>query len=103
MFNHPTKVCMTYFSHMKFSLYLSYTFADASIKAFIHAIYPDIYITHSTDTIQKIKSDIDKIGCRNKKKYYYLTINLFNIIIYKSLKTLSNTFSFSIILHINKL
>ena len=45
MFIHPKNVCMTYFQHMKFSLNLSYRFFKGSIFAFIHAIYPDIYIT----------------------------------------------------------
>jgi len=56
---------MTYFSHMKFSLYLSIRLAEASFKAFIHALYPDIYITHTSDTLIKLISDINKKGCRD--------------------------------------
>ena len=45
MFKHPANVCMTYFSHFKFSMYLSQEFAKASVGAFIHAIHPDILVT----------------------------------------------------------
>ena len=65
MFNHPSKVCMTYYSHMKFSLYLSSKLAECSFKAFIHALYPDIYITHTSDTLIKLISEINKKGCRD--------------------------------------
>ena len=65
--NHPEKVCMTYWSHMRFSLYLSSQFAIASVGAFFHAIYPDILITHSSDTISKLSSDMKKIGCRENE------------------------------------
>ena len=41
MFQHPKNVCLTYFSHMKFSLFLSSEFAKASFFAFVHGIYPD--------------------------------------------------------------
>ena len=44
----------------------------ASAGAFCHAIYPDILITHSSDTISKLSSDMKKIGCRqedNMEKY----------------------------------
>lgn len=71
-FKHPQKVCMNYLSHMRFSLYLSSQFAIASAGAFCHAIYPDILITHSSDTISKLSSDMKKIGCRqeeNMEKY----------------------------------
>jgi len=64
MFIHPKNVCMTYFQHMKFSLNLSYRFFKGSIFAFIHAIYPDIYITYSSDLINDIQKDMKKIGCR---------------------------------------
>lgn len=68
LFNHPTEVCMTYFQHMKFSLYLSYTFSKAAMCALCHAIYPDIFITHSSDTISKLSEEMKKIGCRKEKK-----------------------------------
>ena len=53
-FTHPANVEMTYFKHMFFSLTLSFKFAKASILAFIHSFYPDIFITSSTDTLENM-------------------------------------------------
>lgn len=64
MFSHPANVCMTYLEHLKFSLYLSKKFAIASICAFIHGLFPDVLVTHSTDTLHKLQEDMKKIGCR---------------------------------------
>ena len=68
MFKHPTKVCMTYLSHFKFSMYLSKEFGKASIGAFVHAVYPDILITHSTDTLSKLEKELQKTGCHTNIK-----------------------------------
>ena len=65
MFKHPTNVCMSYFKHMKFSFYLSRTFTKAAVCAVIHGIYPDILITHSSDTISKLSKEMEKIGCKD--------------------------------------
>lgn len=64
MFSHPSKVCMSYLSHMKFSFYLAYKFFIASIVAIIHGIYPDVFITHSSDLIKELSEEMKKIGCR---------------------------------------
>ena len=69
IFKHPKEVCMTYFEHMKFSLYLSYMFGKASFCALIHAVYPDILITTSSDTIDKLfKDDDSKESKKSTKK-----------------------------------
>ena len=65
MFRHPSSVCMTYFNHMKFSLYLSYEFAKGSVCALIHGIVPDVFITHSSDLIIKLTNDLKNVGCRD--------------------------------------
>lgn len=51
---HPQNVGMTYTEHMKFSFNLSSVFLKASYQAFIHGIFPEIYITSSTDTSKKV-------------------------------------------------
>ena len=71
MFKHPSEVCLTYFSHLKFSFFLSYEFAKASICALIHGVYPDVLVTHSSDTIKYLSDEMKEIGCRKidlKKK-----------------------------------
>ena len=69
IFSHPKKVCMTYFEHMKFSLYLAYKFFIASIIAVVHAFIPDIFLTHSSDIIKLLDNELKNAGCRDKKKY----------------------------------
>ena len=63
-FKHPTQVCMDYFSHFTFSSFLSLKLACGSIKALIHAIYPDMYITSTSDLINEIQTDIQINGCK---------------------------------------
>ena len=66
IFNHLKEVKMSYIKHMKFSLYLSYMFGKASFCALIHAIYPDILVTTSTDTIKTLTNDINDVRKINK-------------------------------------
>jgi hypothetical protein len=58
LFYHPKSVSMSYIEHFNFSLNLSYLFFCGSIKAFIHAIYPDSYICSSSDYSQQINKMI---------------------------------------------
>jgi hypothetical protein len=67
--DHPTKVCMTYFSHLKLSLVLSYHFLQASYQAFIHALFPFWYIKSSTINCLQIKKMIDNSGCKSVEKF----------------------------------
>ena len=64
MFSHPKKVCMSYFQHFKFSMEMSSRLLIGSFQAFVHAVYPDIYITSTSDTIKKIDERIKESGCR---------------------------------------
>lgn len=64
MFKHPAKACMTYWSHFKFSMFLSREFGKATVGAFIHAIYPDVLISHSSDTLIRLKQEFDRKGCK---------------------------------------
>ena len=64
MFEHPKNVCLAYTEHFKFSMYLSYKFAIASVCAIIHAIHPDMLVTHSSDTIIELLEEMNNIGCR---------------------------------------
>jgi hypothetical protein len=64
MFDHPKKVCMSYFKHMKLSFYFSYLFTKGAIKSLIHGLYPDIFITSTTEINQKVKKLLEESGCR---------------------------------------
>ena len=51
---HPESVGMTYFSHLSFSIRLSYLFARASIQALVHAFLPFWYASASTRNAHQI-------------------------------------------------
>jgi len=63
--HHPQQVCMSYYKHFCFSFKLSKLFLVASFKAVCHALFPDIFITSSSDTVNNIKYLIDNSGCLN--------------------------------------
>jgi hypothetical protein len=58
--NHLQKVGMTYSEHFFVSFKISKLFFQSSYLAFVHAIFPDSYITSSTDTIKKVKNILSK-------------------------------------------
>lgn len=62
-FKHPKNVCMTYFKHMKLSLYFSYLLTKGSIKAIVHAFLPDIFTTSTSDLIANINYISKVSGC----------------------------------------
>lgn len=62
-FKHPKLVGMTYNEHMKHSFRISWLMLNGSVKAFAHGLYPDIYITSSTD----ISSEINKLLGKSSK------------------------------------
>tara|TARA_B100000524_G_C23635515_1_gene364786 strand:+ start:172 stop:381 length:210 start_codon:yes stop_codon:yes gene_type:complete len=64
LFKHPQNVCMDYFEHFKFSSNLGIIFLKASLKAFIHAILPDCYISSSSDHALEVLLLIDESGCK---------------------------------------
>jgi len=60
---HPSKVCMTYVSHCRFSLFLSVLFLKASVQAVIHAMFP-FWCTHSSiENCHQIILLIQENGC----------------------------------------
>jgi hypothetical protein len=66
-FQHPQSVCMSYLDHCMFSLKLARYFAVGSMKAVVHAFFPSLYITSSTDLLVTMKEDMSKIGCHKNK------------------------------------
>jgi hypothetical protein len=63
IFEHPQKVCMTYVEHFKLSSEMAYVLGFGSIKAIIHAIYPDAFVTSTTDIINYIQKRLSESGC----------------------------------------
>jgi len=68
MFEHPKNVCMTYLQHACFSLEMSLFFLLGSITGIGHAIYPDIFVTSTTDTVNYIQKRLNESGCRKEKE-----------------------------------
>ena len=64
-FNHPNTVCMSYFTHLRFSLTMAYHMFNGSIQAIVHAFLPSYYLHSTTDTVNKIQSALAASGCRN--------------------------------------
>ena len=63
-FTHPNNVCMNYFNHFKISINYSKQLFIASLKAFIHAIFPSVYITSTTNTINNINNQLKINNCK---------------------------------------
>ena len=59
-FKHLNKVNMSYFEHMKHSLSLSKLYFEGSVKAIVHAVYPNVYETSSTDIHKKINNNLNR-------------------------------------------
>jgi hypothetical protein len=64
LFNHPQNVCMDYIEHLKFSSKLGIIFLKASVKAFIHAVLPDYFVSSSNDHALEVLLLIDESGCK---------------------------------------
>lgn len=62
-FTHPASVCLNYFQHFRFSFGLGVKFAIGSVQAFIHAIYPDVFTTSSSDLIEDVTEEMKQVGC----------------------------------------
>ena len=59
-FHHLDDVHMTYFEHFLFSSKLSLCMFFGCVAAFIHAIYPDVFETSTTDIVNYITIELSK-------------------------------------------
>ena len=57
---------MTYSEHFRFSINLSKIYFVASFKALVHSFIPNLFITSSTDTQNKIDFLLKNSGCNKK-------------------------------------
>ena len=64
-FNHPNKVCMSYANHFVFATWLSLRLFEASLQSIIHAFFPFLFETSTSDTILYITKVIKENGCTN--------------------------------------
>ncbi len=61
MFYHLKEVNMSYYQHFIFSTYLSIRLFTGSMKALLHAIYPDSFVTSTTDLLEELKVELNKM------------------------------------------
>ncbi len=61
--DHPKKVCMTYLEHMYLSFFFFKCFFVGAWKAVIHGVFPGLYITSTTDTVNKVNNELIKNRC----------------------------------------
>jgi hypothetical protein len=54
---------------MKLSLGFSKTFLVGSFQAFSHALFPNTYITSTSDIHKNIGKELQEAGCRNNKTF----------------------------------
>tara|TARA_B100000963_G_scaffold214938_1_gene187503 strand:- start:434 stop:634 length:201 start_codon:yes stop_codon:yes gene_type:complete len=57
---------MDYQTHAKFSLQMAYIFAIGSVKAVVHAILPDFYVSSTSDIVKEVEQHLQGAGCRNE-------------------------------------
>ncbi len=69
-FDHPNRVCMTYFNHLCLSMRFSFIFLKASAAAFVHAICPSCFITNTSETHAQVGYLLENSGCRNSSHSY---------------------------------
>ena len=62
-FSHPNSVCMSYCTHFCFSINLSRKLFIGSLKAFMHSIFPNFFITSSSDLLEELQADFKTVGC----------------------------------------
>jgi len=61
LFNeHPKNVNLTYYEHFKLSSSISFKLFISSIKAFVHSIFPFVFVTSTTNVIDDIENQLKK-------------------------------------------
>lgn len=85
-FSHPHSVCMSYYEHFKFSMKVSKKLFIGSIKAFIHAIFPNLFKASSNDLIEEFEKEFGSVGCIKKKNGIQFPHNLYPTDVNRALK-----------------
>lgn len=67
LLKHPNENGLTYLQHFCISFIIAKTFIIASIFALIHAVFPFIFETSSTDTLKYLNDFISKNNKKSKE------------------------------------
>ena len=46
---------------------MAYLFAVGSLKAVVHAILPDFYVSSTSDLVKEVQQHLQDAGCRNEE------------------------------------
>ena len=57
-FDHLKDKKISYIEHLVFSTNIAYMLGVGSLKAFAHSIYPDIYVTSSTELTEELSDKL---------------------------------------------
>ena len=63
-FDHPNRVCMSYWTHARHSLSLAWLLGWASVRATVHAVVPSWYVTSTTDCVAEVLQRLVDSGCQ---------------------------------------
>lgn len=91
--DHPKSVCMNYFQHFSFSFGLSFYFFKKSIQALIHSVYPNLYITSSSDVPKELEYKFSDVGCKSKSNMLLIQDSSENNYYNKALDDLNDEWS----------
>ena len=59
-FKHLSELNVSYTKHFKHSMYYSFVSLKSSYYFFIHAIYPDVYVTNGSTNIKALHNLINQ-------------------------------------------
>ena len=55
---------MTYLEHFVFSARLAVALAVGAVQAMVHAVWPDVYVTATSDLVDWLTQTLKDAGCR---------------------------------------
>lgn len=58
-FRHLLEINMTYWNHFLFSGSLSIKLMKGSMQALLHAIYPDLFVTSTSDLVEYLSNELN--------------------------------------------
>ena len=64
-FEHPNTVCMSYFEHASFSSSIGISLLIGSMQAFVHALFPSMFMKSSSKLSTDLNKKLLEAGCKN--------------------------------------
>jgi hypothetical protein len=58
-FRHLLEINMTYWNHFLFSGSLSIKLMKGSMQALLHAIYPDLFVTSTSELVEYLSNELN--------------------------------------------